>query len=94
MQEPPAPQYNPGWRARPVVSGWQAYVHGGGDLGLLTILQHMMFLGMMTYSGGASCGSPVIHLGPEAINADHDSYGELFEVFGKRFAEQTVKVFG
>ena len=71
-----------------------AYVHGGGDLGLLTILQHMMFRGMMTYSGGASCGSPVIHLGPEAINADHDSYGELFEVFGKRFAEQTVKVFG
>jgi len=71
-----------------------AYVHGGADLGLLTILQHMMFLGMMTYSSGAAFGNPVIHLGPEAINADHDSYGEVFEVYGKRMAEQTIKVFG
>ncbi|MBE5760198.1 MAG: flavodoxin family protein [Clostridiales bacterium] len=71
-----------------------AYIHGGADLGLLTILQHMMFLGMMTYSGGCACGDPVIHLGPEAMNANEDSFCELFRTYGKRMAEQTVKVFG
>ncbi|MBO5503976.1 MAG: flavodoxin domain-containing protein [Lachnospiraceae bacterium] len=71
-----------------------AYVHGGGELGMLTILQHMLFLGMMVYSSGCAFGDPVIHLGPEAINADHDSFGGLFEIYGRRFAEQTMKTFG
>ena len=39
------------------------YLHGGGDLGIQTILNHMMVLGMLTYSGGGSFGKPVIHLG-------------------------------
>ena len=71
-----------------------AYVHGGAELGMLTILQHMLFHGMMTYSSGCACGDPVIHLGPEAVNANHESFFELFEIYGKRFAEQTLKTFG
>ena len=34
------------------------YLHGGGDLGIQTILNHMMVLGMLTYSGGGSFGTP------------------------------------
>ncbi len=70
-----------------------AYVHGGGDLGLLSILQHMMFAGMMTYSGGCACGDPVIHLGPEAVNANEESFYDLFEVYGERMARQAAKIF-
>ncbi len=71
-----------------------AYVHGGADLGLMTILQHMMFLGMMTYSGGCACGDPVIHLGPVAVNANQESFEDFFFIYGKRMAEQALKVFG
>ena len=42
------------------------YLHGGGDLGIQTILNHMMVLGMLTYSGRfwqardppGACGPP------------------------------------
>lgn len=32
------------------------YLHGGAELGIRTILDHFLVLGMMTYSGGGSFG--------------------------------------
>lgn len=70
------------------------YIHGGGEIGLQTILSHMLVLGMMPYSGGASYGVPVIHLGPVAIKDKLDESRETFLVYGQRMATQTVKLFG
>lgn len=69
------------------------YVHGGGELAIRTILDHMMVLGMMTYSGGAACGRPVIHLGPVAIGTELEKYEEIFEIYGERMAKQAVTFF-
>ena len=68
------------------------YIHGGEDIAINTILIHLMVKGMMTYSGGAACGKPVIHLGPVAISPDKEGFRELFRIYGKRFAEQAAKI--
>ena len=62
------------------------YLHGGGDLGIQTILNHMMVLGMLTYSGGGSFGKPVIHLGPVALHGHLEESKELFRLYGQRSA--------
>lgn len=69
------------------------YVHGGGELGIRTILDHMMVLGMLTYSGGGALGKPVIHLGPVAIGGHLEESQETFEIYGKRMAMKTVELF-
>ena len=70
------------------------YVHGGGDLGIRLILDHMMVYGMMTYSGGGSCGAPVIHLGPVALSGDLDASKETFLTYGERMAAKAAELFG
>lgn len=70
------------------------YVHGGAELGIRTILDHMMCYGMLTYSGGGSFGKPVIHLGPVAIKENIDDYKDTFKLYGERMARKTVEVFG
>lgn len=69
------------------------YVHGGGELGIRLILDHMMVMGMMTYSGGGSKGKPVIHLGPVAVSDNLDGYNDTFKIYGQRMAEKTMEVF-
>lgn len=69
-----------------------AYVHGGGDIAVQSILSHLLFNGSLAYSGGRSYGSPVIHLGPVAIDSDLDAYAELFKIYGERFAIQLKKL--
>ena len=69
------------------------YVHGGGELGIRTILDHLMVLGMLTYSGGGASGKPVIHLGPVAISGHLDESKSTFEFYGKRMAEKTLELF-
>ena len=68
------------------------YVHGGADIAMQCVLLHLMMTGMMVYSGGGSKGNPVIHLGPVAIGGELEKYEELFEIYGKRFAEQTAAI--
>lgn len=70
------------------------YVHGGGELGLRTILDHMLVYGMLTYSGGGSGGVPVIHLGPVAIGDNLDAYTDTFVTYGKRMASKAAEIFG
>jgi len=43
--------------------------------------------------GGGSCGKPVIHLGPQAVATELETYRELFETYGARMAAQAVKLF-
>lgn len=70
-----------------------AYVHGGGDVAIQSILSQMLVFGMLVYSGGAAVGKPVIHYGPVSIGADMETYGELFKTYGKRMAEKAKTIF-
>ena len=70
------------------------YVHGGGELGIQSILDHMLVLGMLAYSGGGSFGKPVIHLGPVSVNGLSEDFSETFETYGKRMATKAVELFG
>ncbi|MCI8453743.1 MAG: flavodoxin [Lachnospiraceae bacterium] len=69
------------------------YVHGGGDLGIRLILDHMMVYGMLTYSGGGSLGKPVIHLGPVALGPRLEESRETFLTYGERMAKKAVELF-
>lgn len=70
------------------------YVHGGGELGIHTLLDHLMVYGLLAYSGGGSFGKPVIHLGPVAIAGQLDEYKETFEIYGQRMAQKTMEIMG
>lgn len=76
------------------------FVYGGAELAIQGILTHLMFRGMMVYSGGSFCGNPPIHLGPVAISPSEDETAgakatseKLFTIYGKRMAEQTCRLF-
>lgn len=69
------------------------YIHGGGELGIRTILDHMLVLGMLTYSGGGAYGRPVIHLGPVAVKDHIKDCEETFRLYGQRMAEKTKTLF-
>jgi NAD(P)H dehydrogenase (quinone) len=55
----------------------------------------MLVRGMLTYSSGADCGRPYIHLGPIGIGINNgvEERKELFVLFGKRIGEQTIRLF-
>ena len=69
------------------------YVHGGGELGIRLILDHMLCHGMLTYSGGVSYGNPVIHLGPVAIADRLEESMETFKIYGQRMAIKSIEIF-
>lgn len=75
------------------------YAHGGGELVIRTILDHMMTMGMLTYSVGGSKGKPVIHMGPEAIATAGNTemlaqYEDIFRFYGQHMAEKAAELFG
>lgn len=70
------------------------YLHGGAELGIQTILTHMMVLGMLAYSGGGSFGKPVIHLGPVALKGALEDSRETFRLYGQRMATKTMELLG
>lgn len=69
------------------------YLHGGGELGIQMILDHMLVFGMMTYSGGGSWGKPIIHLGPLALKDHLEESEETFQIYGQRMAAKTKELF-
>jgi NAD(P)H dehydrogenase (quinone) len=69
------------------------YVHGGGELGIRLILDHMLCHGMLTYSGGVAYGNPVIHLGPVALTGRLDDSTDTFKLYGQRMATKTTELF-
>lgn len=69
------------------------YVQGGADTAITTIINHLLVLGMLVYSGGASLGKPFIHLGPVALKDNLEDARELFEIFGHRLARKVLDLF-
>lgn len=69
------------------------FIQGGCETALEHALMQMLVKGMLLYSGGAACGKPYIHLGPVCIGPDKQGQ-ELFPLFGERFAQQAVRIFG
>jgi len=71
------------------------YVHGGGEFGIQEMLNHMMVLGGLIYSGGGSFGAPVIHFGPVGIDntLDINQFVPNFEVYGERMAKKATELF-
>ncbi len=78
----------------------EQYTHGGGEMVIQSILTNELVFGMLCYSGGGSCGRPVIHMGPIGVNGNVEAhnrlenYEEYFRVFGERFAAKAKELFG
>ena len=70
------------------------YIHGGAELAMQTILDHMLVYGMLVYSGGGSQGKPVIHLGPQAVAGRLEETEETFRLYGRRMAAKAAELFG
>ena len=76
----------------------EQYACGGASLVISSILTIEMVNGMLTYSGGAALGSPVIHLGPVGVNQNQEmhngmeNYRSNFVIYGKRFAEKAMEL--
>lgn len=68
-------------------------VHGGGELAMQTILDHLLVYGMIIYSSGGSQGMPPIHLGPEGIAGKLDESEETFRIYGNRMAAKAMELF-
>ena len=78
----------------------QQFSHGGGELVIQTIHTMMLVRGMLVYSGGGAKGRPVIHIGPVGTNSNVEEFSRLedykdyFVIFGERFAEKAMELFG
>lgn len=70
------------------------FAHGGADLALLGLINHMLVKGMLIYSSGSGCGKPFIHLGPMALKGELKHKKKLFMTFGRRMADKTLELFG
>lgn len=72
------------------------YVHGGAELGIQEMLNHMLAKGALAYSGGGAYGKPIIHIGPVGIDntLDIEQFGENFEIYGQRMAMMAERLFG
>ncbi len=71
----------------------EQYIHGGADLTIMRIAEHILVFGMLFYSSGGSKGAPVIHYGPvEVSTMGMETFRYLFVTYGKRFAEQALKI--
>lgn len=66
---------------------------GGGELAIMTLINHMLVKGMMIYSSGASCGRPFIHIGPTVVKDRMQEQKDICALFGKRIAEQAHRLF-
>ena len=69
------------------------YIHGGGELGVRLILDHLMCHGMLTYSGGVAYGNPVIHLGPVALTNSLEESVDTFKLYGQRMATKMIEIY-
>lgn len=68
-------------------------LHGGADLALLGMINHLLVKGMLVYSSGVEYGRPFIHLGPVALRDELEKKKDLFVLFGKRIAGKSIELF-
>jgi NAD(P)H dehydrogenase (quinone) len=69
-------------------------LHGGADIAILDVINHMLVKGMLAYSSGVEYGRPFIHLGPVALRDELEEKKDLFVLFGKRIAAKATELFG
>ena len=68
------------------------FIHGGADVSILAILNHLMVMGALVYPGGAALGQPFIHYGPVAIAPELDNYNDLFKTYGQRLGQKALEL--
>ena len=66
---------------------------GGGELAIMTLVNHMLVKGMLVYSSGAGCGRPFIHIGPTVVQDVLPEKEGLCRLFGQRIAEKAHELF-
>ncbi|MCQ2437290.1 MAG: flavodoxin family protein [Clostridia bacterium] len=66
---------------------------GGGELAIMTLINHMLVKGMLIYSSGSGCGRPFIHIGPTVVRTQIAEREEICNLFGKRIAEKAKELF-
>lgn len=66
---------------------------GGGELAIMTLVNHMLVKGMLIYSSGSGCGRPFIHIGPTVVRDQMQERQEICRLFGTRIAWQSHRLF-
>ena len=66
---------------------------GGGELAIMTIINHLLVKGMLIYSSGAGCGRPFIHIGPTIVQSQIQEREEISRLFGQRIAQKAHELF-
>lgn len=66
---------------------------GGGELAIMTLVNHMLVKGMLIYSSGAGCGRPFIHIGPTVVREGMEEKKELCRLYGRRIGQQAHRLF-
>ena len=66
---------------------------GGGELAIMTIINHLLVKGMLIYSSGAGCGRPFIHIGPTVVQSQIREREEISRLFGQRIAQKAHELF-
>lgn len=66
---------------------------GGGELAIMTIINHLLVKGMLIYSSGSGCGRPFIHIGPTVVRDQMQEREEICTLFGTRIAQQAHRLF-
>lgn len=67
---------------------------GGGELAIMTLINHMLVKGMLIYSSGSGCGRPFIHIGPTVVKTQLQEREEICKLFGQRIAQKAMELFG
>ena len=66
---------------------------GGGELAIMTIINHLLVKGMLIYSSGAGRGRPFIHIGPTIVQSQIQEREEISRLFGQRIAQKAHELF-
>lgn len=72
----------------------ESYLHGGGELAIMTVTNHLLTRGMLVYSGGSAWGEPFIHVGPTVVQDQILAREEICRIFGERVAKKARELFG
>lgn len=71
----------------------EGYIGGGADFAELELVAHLLVMGLLVFSAGASRGQPFTHFGAVAIKEGDDSQQERARLFGQRVAEKARELF-
>lgn len=66
---------------------------GGGELAIMSIMNHLLVKGMLCYSSGVEFGQPFIHIGPTLVRGHIEEKAELCKTFGYRIATKAHQLF-